>query len=141
MWLADSFSAMRPAAATRAAEAARLRKRLDRRPPKPLGSIFEILLTNYGNDAFLVRAASATRNSCSLAGSSRACDFQRVLRRTASFAYLRRLDVVHEDAHHISGHRRNHQHAIVRHGVAIVFGLLHAGDDVVWHRAQLDRGW
>jgi hypothetical protein len=30
-----------------------------------------------------------------------------MLRRAASFARLRRLDVVHEDAHHISGHRTN----------------------------------
>ena len=63
-----------------------------------------------------------------------------MLRRAASFARLWRHDVVHEDAHHISGHRRHQQHAIVRHGVAIVFGLLHAGDDVVRHRTQLDRG-
>ncbi len=38
-----------------------------------------------------------------------------------------------------SGSSRHQQHAIVRHGVAIIPGLRHAGGDLIGHRAQLDR--
>src|SRR5215467_7767851 len=58
-----------------------------------------------------------------------------VLRRAAAFAHP--CAGVPEHADHDPA-RAHQQHAIVRHGVAIILGLRHAGGDLVGHRAQLD---
>src|SRR5262249_17053801 len=61
---------------------------------------------------------------------------QNLLRRAAAFAH--RCAGVPEHADHDPA-RAHQQHATVRHGVAIILGLRHAGGDLVGHRAQLDR--